>query len=243
MADRLLIIVTRMVNEFEPYWDADIRKFECKGANYSKPMNRKISEDKLIIVDGSDLKIHRLNDLLACANLSEMVSNAGIIGIISHGIDINLSDFDSTVHEKVFTKKYGSEKLGKDFCDSENSTFVANEDPAKIRTGVLDAFRDALVFDKSEDIISDTFNNLWKFFHNDNILESKVRVLHACLTPAGAEKVAEIDGFGQLENQRVDGVLLSEYIKNNFSSRDIKDCMKEDYIEPLAKMRDVLLEI
>lgn len=72
-------------------------------------------------------------------------------------------------------------------------------------------------------------------------LEQKLELLHHCLTPSGAKKVKELDYINNLKDVEIDGVGLLEFVEEHLASKEDYQCLEPEYVEPLKKLRDTLL--
>lgn len=160
MASRGLIIITRRYGgEFEDYW------LQEKDRSF---IYKKISDSFVVIQNGKKIKtpsnLPSLLDYIEPQRLKDTISNAGQLGIICHGFGKKIQ-LPSLVEQFniSFITWYSAVKRGTVFCDSSNGSFVDHSNPSIERKGKLDAFRDAIVFDKGEKIES-VFKELWSYF-------------------------------------------------------------------------------
>lgn len=84
-------------------------------------------------------------------------------------------------------------------------------------------------------------DNLWNGGISNDNLEAVLQTLHVCLTPEGAKKVNEIEGFDNIKETDIEGEKLYEYIDNHLVPKSNDEALSESYIKPLTKMRDELL--
>lgn len=173
---KILIIITRIDGkEFSDYWGfSNEIKFKIIPMNG----NSVLFINGYSIIKGSDNYSSYMGEII---NESGLIYSESEIGLVSHqGPNPFPTDSWGNNLNLVFKKKYSS-TLGGDFCQNINSDFVVlTTKPPTPRTGVLDAFRDSIVFDQNDNL-PNTFNNLWNYFKGNAKLNAALEFLHNCL--------------------------------------------------------------
>ena len=229
--NKILIIITRIDGtEFSKYW-----KFNKD--DLSKII--KIGNDSVLFVNGLFIGKNNkeyVSSLIDITSKSELNFTGNEIGLISHqGPDPFPIDSWGSKINFVFNKKYSSTYLGKHFCESQNDDFVSLAiKPTSPRTGVLDGFRDATVFEGYNiENHSEPLNNLWNYFKGNRKLNSALDFLHNCLGNNIDKTILTNAGFD---------LNISENNKPSLEQL-IQEFQKEFKIPALKDLRDALLEI
>lgn len=245
--NKALIIVTRQTGEFDTYWKV------TEGAlndNYTKPCVIDIRQDKVILIKNRGWASHyatHIKNIITYDNNVLVNSNDYSLGIIIHRVE----PFDTQAlndYKISFCKKYSSSD-GAALCEQMNDNFVIPaSEPNPPRTGVLDAFRDAYVFNQNEKL-PDTFKKLWDFFFGDPILEAKLELLHSLLVPPiglskNYVKWNNLNSVARYATGAPESTAWTNFVTqdiNGNAEKYHKDPFDEKYIAALTKLRDALL--
>lgn len=239
---KTLIIVTRKNDEFDSYWNGNITNY-FEQTTIPKPVEISVNQNgnRVVIicplftnVDNNAVTFgERIKTVLSQSNI---VLTEQSVGIIVHGSDTFNID-NAELPELAFRKRYSSsdKALGAKFCQSQNDNFISlGSQPDPPRTGVLDAFRDAYIFETKN--LEEAFNNLWNFFLGDPVLEAKLNLLHLCLTPDGLK---EAETLLQDDWNAEDKFEVLTEVKDK--SGNTPDAFDDNYIKALTALRDALL--
>lgn len=186
---KALILVTRPMKEFHEYWCAP--KEMINGTNVFMPLQRAVNDRTVIIISPANFGFEADEaDFWEKIQLVMTISAADLSGAET-GIAIHVPEPYIPQHvtygSLAFAANYSSSEGGR-FCEQAGENFVAAGDPGVIRKGVLDVFRDALVFDRPERLVA-AFDELWDYFSRDQTLEARLELLTACLTKEGLQNV------------------------------------------------------
>jgi hypothetical protein len=228
--NKTLLIITRKHGEFDKYWNGGTDKLPYDESVFKPIIINASNSLKAIIISPagmSDENPKEFGKEIGNA-LKECEENLDgeLVGIIVHGKQ-EFNAIKLKIKQLEFIEKYSSTK-GSEFCVSRNGNFIANRDSSIYRNGVLDAFRDAYILNRGD--IEMAFNNLWNYFVGDQILYSKLTILHQCLNPDELKNINPPEG------------LKSEF--QSFMEAVNENCEKgtspfnDKYIEQLSILRD-----
>ena len=169
MEQKILIVVTRLRgSEFTNYWRFTSVLVSNTDLQYTKPIIKDIGSNKIIFFNGQlfpevAYTDNYLKKIFELERLNDVLTNRKI-GIISHkGSEPFPTSFIGYNTEIIFNQKYSSSQ-GLNFCQYFNDDFVVPlSEPDTTRNGILDKFRDALIYNQSS-VLGDAFENIWEYF-------------------------------------------------------------------------------
>jgi len=242
---RILIIVTRKYvekefSEFRDYW----------GGKNNTPIVKTDGDHKLMIVNGEEFRDDNYMDDGFGNNLFNKVkdildqqkTNNPEIGVIAHGGDVpNVNYLQTNGYNIAFNKPYSTLTPG--LCQED---FRA---PLCEGTLPLDRLRDCIADNchKSNEEFNNAFDAVWNFFFGDPLLEAKLELLHACLTPEGRDRVTWSDS-GEITITREGQEPFKGRIPDNKGKVEFEALKAKtdgpfgmEYMDTLAALRDALL--
>lgn len=240
-----LLIINPQEYEFNNYWkmENNTNGFALIRPNNSnnilfiiKRKALKYNEEEIDIGDVNYGKILEkiLDEQLTTVHISK--DSIHEMGIISHAdSEANISSSSNEFKSKnkgIFNNTYGSKnKPRPGLCQSDFNAINCQG------TFPLDKLRDAVCNCKNSNF-DEAFEEVWNFFLGDPVLEAKLELLHACLTPEGAKNIVD-SGFPQnLEKEKklveLNPSLFSEENSNRDGYAVYKDWTVEEIVKALS---------
>lgn len=231
MNNRWLFIVTRLsASKGDEDWDEFVMKKLWGGQDTDEPLRYSVEDRCLSVFHGylgafPDLnqRAEALTKLIESELANSRAPNDSLLGVLIHG-DLaawpNLGEVlkmnGKTAEQGLDPGALGTGQLGYELYEE-----LAKHTVAQDQTGFCNAF-----------------DSLWDRFAGERGLEAKLELLHLCLTPAGAGKLAsEIDNpYPEVRTDEWDKVKgIAEQLQK-------KKPFQKDYVTALTDLRTKLLE-
>lgn len=182
--EKLLVVITRVNEEFEDYWygekDNKIRvEIDGSSKDLIKPIHQKSGTNRVLILSGEEYLFQQPQDeewmgkklkeivVFSCNSIQK-----SILGIITHNKrSTNTDKFKGS--KILFFQRYSStnEKL----CEGDGNNFTAELCKGSLP---LDKLRDAVACNKEEHDhdFEEAFKEVWQFFSKESLLEVSILV-------------------------------------------------------------------
>jgi hypothetical protein len=213
---QLLIFTSPNHPEFNNYWHLKKENFIIKnGQEFNDSLDWNIDNIKQLINNDEQylILIHESNND-AIYKISQQISNAIVAGY---------STLDNTLNNTLWS-----------WNNSENIFILPNEEPELPFDKLCWALNISDEHQRKQKI-NEAKDAIIKFFKNrtndQDELEDKLRLLHACLTSEGAKNI--------LQTSLADKLGIEEEV---YKLSQIQDPFSKEYIEILTETRDKLLE-